>query len=143
MALVISWFEEGCLRAHATQHPAPPAPTREMAVQPMEVSNVLNEEYEILYMRWLNECFAPEILPFDHEMVYNMTETMQFLKDALPDDPPRMREIRQIDMERVAYWLRDYLRIRLWKLMQYTQHYLGPTATEVLSPAEKVFAKDF
>ena len=53
-----------------------------------------------------------------------------------------MREIRQIDMERVAYWLRDYLRIRLWKLMQYTQHYLGPTATEVLSPAEKVFAKD-
>jgi hypothetical protein len=32
------------------------------------------------------------------------------------------------DLERTKYVLRDYLRIRLWKLTQWPQHYLEPCA---------------
>jgi hypothetical protein len=39
--------------------------------------------------------------------------------------------------------LRDYLRIRLWKLTKWPQHYLEPGNLDVLSDAERVFLREF
>jgi len=116
-----------------------------------EAEEFVNEEYEHLVRRWRNEAFAPEILPFDEDMVSNMTEANQYLSEALFAEAQEMEDggldpmdstIRSIDLDRVKYWLRDYLRIRLWKLMQWPQHYLKFENQERLSEAERVFLRE-
>merc|ERR1719443_269801 len=80
-----------------------------------------------------------------------MTEANQYLSEALFAESQEMEDavhdtldatIRNIDLDRVRYWLRDYLRIRLWKLMQYPQHYLEPANQALLGDAERVFLRE-
>merc|ERR1719277_2145665 len=63
--------------------------------------------------------------------------------DGQPPDPNDAHyALRCIDLERVKYVLRDYLRIRLWKLSQWPQHYLEPANHNLLSDAERVFLRE-
>eukprot|EP00441_Pelagodinium_beii_P042429 CAMPEP_0197649954 /NCGR_PEP_ID=MMETSP1338-20131121/30392_1 /TAXON_ID=43686 ORGANISM="Pelagodinium beii, Strain RCC1491" /NCGR_SAMPLE_ID=MMETSP1338 /ASSEMBLY_ACC=CAM_ASM_000754 /LENGTH=235 /DNA_ID=CAMNT_0043224269 /DNA_START=52 /DNA_END=759 /DNA_ORIENTATION=+ len=110
-----------------------------------------NPDVENLIRRWRNEKYAPEVLPFDQALIENMSEVLDFVTETLeeervegqqdPHDPDFC--LRSLDLERMRYILRDYLRIRLWKLTQWPQHYLQPTNQTLLSTAERTFLKDF
>jgi len=105
-----------------------------------------------LIRRWENEKYAPEILPFDQQNVEDLSEAIEFVNDALHEDQgdAETRDfndpdycLRCIDYERVKYVLRDYLRIRLWKVTRWPQHYLEPGNIDVLSEAERQFLREF
>mmetsp|Transcript_60183 Transcript_60183/g.130518 ORF Transcript_60183/g.130518 Transcript_60183/m.130518 type:complete len:235 (+) Transcript_60183:58-762(+) len=111
----------------------------------------LNRDVIKLLSRWRNEKYAPEVLPFDGEVVENLSEVVEFVSETLEDE--RAEEIqdpndpdcslRRMDLERVKYVLRDYLRIRLWKLSQWPQHYLEPNNLRFLSDAERLWLREF
>lgn len=111
----------------------------------------VNPDLSKLLIMWRNEKYAPEILPFDTEVVENISEVVDFVGETLeeerlesdvqdPNDPDRC--LRVLDLDRTKYILRDYLRIRLWKLSQWPQHYLEPRNLALLSEAERNFLRD-
>lgn len=111
----------------------------------------VHQGIEQLMRRWQNEKYCPEILPFDQQIVEDLSEAIEFVNENLhedmadgdsqdPNDPDYL--LRCIDYERVKYVLRDYLRIRLWKISQWPQHYLEPGNNEVLSSAERIFLQE-
>jgi len=112
----------------------------------------VNRDILRLFMRWQNEKYAPEVLPFDREVTENISEIMEFVGESLeeeraegeildPNDPDYC--LRSLDLERTKYLLRDYLRIRLWKLSQWPQHYLEPANMHLLSDAERAYLREF
>merc|ERR1740138_435198 len=84
----------------------------------------VNRDVTRLYTRWQNEKYAPELLPFDKEVTENLCEVIEFVSENLEDERSADGEmpdpndahfvLRCVDLERVKYVLRDYLRIRLW-----------------------------
>merc|ERR1719235_2981283 len=75
---------------------------------------------------------------------------MKDAKEEDADDSPEAPDPEQIafrniiyatELERLRYLLRDYLRIRLFKLAEYPQHYLEPSNQIHLSEAERNYVK--
>eukprot|EP00929_Paragymnodinium_shiwhaense_P110912 TRINITY_DN7822_c0_g1_i1.p1 TRINITY_DN7822_c0_g1~~TRINITY_DN7822_c0_g1_i1.p1 ORF type:complete len:247 (-),score=72.81 TRINITY_DN7822_c0_g1_i1:139-879(-) len=108
----------------------------------------INDDPAKLMMRWQNEKFAPELLPFAAEVVENISEVVEFVRESLDEeraegnvqDPCEVNYVlRCLELERIKYVLRDYLRIRLWKLEQWPQHYNEPANNALLSDAEKIY----
>ena len=116
-----------------------------------EIENFLNKEEEVgpqpllfvrpLFNSWSNEKRAPELLRFDASAV---SQAKVFLADrsteALAGLPVDIRDIYQLDVDRVAYVLKSYLRLRLFKLQKYYHYYLA-SETEKLSASERRFAE--
>jgi len=111
-----------------------------------------NRDVARLFQRWKNEKLAPELLPFDREVVENISEVVEFVRETLDEERAdgQVQEVtdpnyvlRCLETERIQYVLRDYLRVRLWKLEQYPQHYLDPTNLTLLSDAERLFLQQF
>mmetsp|Transcript_78445 Transcript_78445/g.230020 ORF Transcript_78445/g.230020 Transcript_78445/m.230020 type:complete len:235 (+) Transcript_78445:49-753(+) len=112
----------------------------------------LNKDVTKLFMRWQNEKYAPEVLPFDREVAENISEVVEFVGENLEEergegdgqDPNDTSFcLRCVDLERIKFLLRDYLRIRLWKVSQWPQHYLEPANIKLLSDAERQFLREF
>lgn len=112
----------------------------------------IHQGMEQLIRRWKNEKYCPEILPFDQENVTDLAEAIEYVNETLHDEKAEGAiqdlndpdyALRCIDYERVKYVLRDYLRIRIWKLTKWPQHYLEEGNIEVLSTAERQFLRDF
>eukprot|EP00930_Biecheleria_cincta_P034856 TRINITY_DN24023_c4_g1_i1.p1 TRINITY_DN24023_c4_g1~~TRINITY_DN24023_c4_g1_i1.p1 ORF type:complete len:249 (+),score=30.14 TRINITY_DN24023_c4_g1_i1:30-749(+) len=112
---------------------------------------VENPDVAKLIKRWRNEKYAPEILPFDSELIERLSEVLEFAASNLEEDrvegdqdpkDPELR-LRSLDLDRMRYVLRDYLRIRLWKLTQWPQHYLEARNQELLSAAERKFLSEY
>lgn len=107
-----------------------------------------------LVTRWRNEKFAPELLRFATEAVEQLSEVVEYVAEGLEEERANgeaepgggdacLYLLRCTDMDRVKYLLRDYLRIRLWKIRRYPQHYLEPTSNELLSKAEREFLRNY
>jgi len=112
----------------------------------------INPDVTTLFRRWRNEKYAPEILPYDGPLIDNLCEITDFANEKIQEDlegdesqDPNELDfvLRRIDLERVKYMLRDYLRIRLWKVTQYPQQYLEPAHSELLSSAERIFLRNY
>mmetsp|Transcript_78062 Transcript_78062/g.135376 ORF Transcript_78062/g.135376 Transcript_78062/m.135376 type:complete len:238 (-) Transcript_78062:70-783(-) len=111
----------------------------------------VNEQVEQLFTRWKNEKYAPEILPFDSRLVEDMVEALEFVREQLedekaeneidPNDPDYC--LREKEYERMKYIISDYLRIRLWKIQHWPQHYLEPQHNDFLSDAERTFLQEY
>jgi len=124
---------------------------------PDETAEVQEEEYYNedvgkLFDLWHNEKYAPELLPFNKEIVENISEVVEFVGDDLDEQRAEKKGcatndlshvIRSVDLERVRYVLRDYLRIRVWKISQWPQHYLERENIALLSDAENTFLQEF
>jgi len=111
----------------------------------------VNPDVLKLKRRWRNEKFAPELLPSDHEVVETISETIDFVRENMEDECTKSnpREcndpnivLRLRDLQRSKYLLADYLRIRLWKLRQWPQHYLEPANMALLSPPERSYLRE-
>merc|ERR1719387_265483 len=80
-----------------------------------------------------------------------MVELVEYISESLQVEQEEDGElmslmnhtIRAVDIDRVKYWLRDYLRIRLWKLTQWPQHYREPERQGLLSDAERTFLHEY
>ncbi|TMW69475.1 hypothetical protein Poli38472_001631 [Pythium oligandrum] len=114
----------------------------------------LNEDVERMQTLWLNEINAPEILPYDDEMVAEMLDQIknqQEYVDSVSEDKAALTEERafinklyQMEIDRLKYMVSSYLRTRLRKTEKFAQHILNdPVLTQRLSQKEIQFAKQY
>eukprot|EP01027_Heterolobosea_sp_BB2_P015760 GEZU01022538.1.p1 GENE.GEZU01022538.1~~GEZU01022538.1.p1 ORF type:complete len:177 (+),score=30.54 GEZU01022538.1:128-658(+) len=98
---------------------------------------------------WLNETFCPEILEYKSEAVEvlkNYVEQKQMeLSSGVDDVKEAFRaNIYQLEVDRVQYLLKSYLRERLKKIEKYAQYILSTKEMKKrLSPQELKFAEAY
>lgn len=85
----------------------------------------LAPDVAILERAWINERFAPEILPFIHDAITNLLELLEFQDfNSQSTLEGFVSTIKAIELERAKFMLTSYLRIRLHKIEEYA-FYLG------------------
>jgi len=113
-----------------------------------------------LYRAWRNERMSPEILPYQRELIQDQLEVCLYQQRNLDEiplfDPDKAEEeethgepfvtananeyFMQIDLARVQWLLRSYLRLRVRKMESYAHYYFEHP--EFLSTQEKKLVKD-
>ncbi|XP_076382638.1 DNA replication complex GINS protein SLD5 [Megalopta genalis] len=99
---------------------------------------------------WLNEKFAPEILPHQADLVDCMLQQITHMEDnmkRLTKGDLRIM-VHRMELDRIKFVISSYLRARLEKIEKYTIHILSQEANRspeecYLTPAELQFAKEF
>jgi GINS complex subunit 4 len=107
------------------------------------------EVLEKLEEAWQNERFAPELLEHKTEVVDCILEQIKEMEENLSHvrKGDFVAGIHQLELDRVQYVLRSYLRTRLQKIEKYVMHVLEQEADSSslsrLSPEELIFAKEY
>ncbi|XP_017079758.1 DNA replication complex GINS protein SLD5 isoform X2 [Drosophila eugracilis] len=93
---------------------------------------------------------APEILPSQTDMLELMVSQVAHMEEQMRDlDKNDFRAVvHSMELERVRYIMASYLRCRLQKIENFTQHILNQEASREaddkrLSPEETKFAQEF
>lgn len=99
---------------------------------------------------WMNEKFAPEILPHESELVDCMLRQIAYMLEnvkRLKEDDLRLG-LHTLEVDRIRFVISSYLRLRLEKIERYVIHVLSEerkrgTDERYLSPEEFKFAQDY
>lgn len=98
----------------------------------------------------MNEKQAPDILPYQGEMVELMLGQLAHMEENLAaiDANDFRRITHKMELERIRFIVTSYLRSRLQKIEDFTQHILAeergrPADKKRLSKAEMKFAEDY
>lgn len=70
---------------------------------------------------WINEKFAPEILPHQKELVECILEQIRYVEDNLGslDNKNFAKSVHQLQVDRLRFLIASYLRTRLEKIETY------------------------
>jgi len=75
---------------------------------------------------WMNEKVAPEILPFETDIIQKIRESINDQENVIEDytrlDEQFVANLLRFEISRIKYVLRDYYRIRLFKIEKYHFH---------------------
>jgi GINS complex subunit 4 len=102
-----------------------------------------------LRQAWQNEKNSPEILNYEGYLVHEVTEQLQRREDQLMAGATSVQEqftanLLKMEMERVRYILKSYLRIRLAKIERFYPHLIANEGDmDRLSEEEKQFCITF
>lgn len=98
----------------------------------------------------MNEKHSPDILPYQGEMVDLMLGQLTHMEENLQaiDANNFRRIIHRMELERIRFAVTSYLRIRLQKIEDFTQHIITEERSRSadkkrLSQAEYKFAEDY
>ncbi|XP_023210503.1 DNA replication complex GINS protein SLD5-like [Centruroides sculpturatus] len=97
---------------------------------------------------WLNESLAPELLPYESELVDCMLDQVQHMEENLLKSSKKADfriMIHKMELTRISYIINNYLRIRLKKIEKYGAHYLEEVKKrpDLMSLNEQRFAKSY
>lgn len=99
---------------------------------------------------WLNEKFAPEILPHESDLVDCMLQQITHMEQNMKrlDKGDLRLMIHRMEIDRIKFVVSSYLRTRLEKIEKYTIHILSQELNRsseecYLTAAELQFAKEF
>lgn len=107
---------------------------------------------QIIEEAWVNEKFAPEILPHKSEIVDCLLEQITFMEENLKNlrTTDFRKSIHQLEVDRLRFLVSSYLRTRIGKIETYVSHILQQEQQRLqrdeelyLSEQELQFAKDF
>lgn len=107
---------------------------------------------EIMEEAWINEKFAPEILPHKYEVVELLLGQIQYFEEKLEDLDSKdlQKNIRQMEIDRLRYLVSSYLRNRLEKIETFVvaivkdeEKRLERNEDLYLTPAELEFARNY
>lgn len=107
---------------------------------------------EIMEEAWINEKFAPEVLPHKYEVVELLLGQIHYFEERLEDLDSRdfQKNIRQMEIDRMRYLVSSYLRNRLEKIENFAvsivkeeENRLDRNEDAYLTPAELEFAKKY
>eukprot|EP00750_Incisomonas_marina_P019577 INCI3582.1.p1 GENE.INCI3582.1~~INCI3582.1.p1 ORF type:complete len:178 (+),score=36.44 INCI3582.1:252-785(+) len=94
---------------------------------------------------YMNEKLAPELLPFNEELVDTIKATLANQQDQIDEMEPAdvgegvMLSLLRMENDRIDFMLKSYLRARLQKIERYILHYTHtPEMRDRLSSQEKV-----
>ncbi|KAI9504493.1 GINS complex subunit [Coemansia spiralis] len=106
--------------------------------------DVMEDDFSMLMRAWTNERSAPDILEYEGATIENLMELVDFQLQKMKSQPALVANILKMDVDRVKYLVRSYLRTRLSKIEQHARHYVNePTYSERLSQNELDYAKGF
>ncbi|XP_078033399.1 DNA replication complex GINS protein SLD5 [Augochlora pura] len=124
----------------------------------LEAADEVREEEELtaqsalvaIEEAWLNEKFAPEILPHQADLVECMLQQITHMEDnmrKLTKGDLRIM-VHRMELDRIKFVISSYLRARLEKIEKYTIHILSQEGNRspeecYLTPAELQFAKEY
>lgn len=104
---------------------------------------------EILQNTWLNEKFAPELLPHQTDMLDLMLGQLEHMEENIAElDKNDFRYIaHRIELERIKYIVTNYLRCRIKKIEAFTRSILDedetrPSNKKRLSDEERQYAEE-
>ncbi|XP_076758542.1 DNA replication complex GINS protein SLD5 [Xylocopa sonorina] len=99
---------------------------------------------------WLNEKFAPEILPHQSDLVDCMLQQITHMEENIKrlEKGDLRVMIHRMELDRIKFVISSYLRARLEKIERYTIHILSQEANRsseecYLTAGELQFAKEF
>ncbi|KAJ4900772.1 DNA replication protein-related [Raphanus sativus] len=104
-------------------------------------------DVELLKRAWRNEKAAPEILPYQGDLVERAKGQIELVEGNIEDYvedgiDPLVVSLYQMDLDRTQFLLRSYLRVRLLKIEKFMFHILKSEEAESrLSEQEKAFAR--
>jgi len=111
-----------------------------------------SEVVQLLRRQWLNEMFAPELLPYQNGLIEDIQQILQQQESMLQSvqseaNGSAMKPmLLEMEMERVRYLLREYYRIRLAKIEKYFLHIIDTeldNTPDLLSEAEKKYCNRY
>lgn len=111
----------------------------------------LNEGIDILRMISINEHFAPEVLPYQQEiidgiriLVKQQADHLDAEEDETTDAIPFEAQLKRMEVDRLNYQLRQYFRVRLKKIENNILFIFKDEHTfDKLSDQEKEFAVQY
>ncbi|XP_056645441.1 DNA replication complex GINS protein SLD5 [Diorhabda carinulata] len=110
------------------------------------------EVIELIEEAWINEKFAPEILPHKSEIVEIILDQISNMEENIKNlcSTDFTKIIYQLEVDRLRFLVSSYLRTRLEKIEIHVNHILGEEAKRIdkrsdlyLSHEELKFAKEF
>ncbi|EPY53798.1 GINS complex subunit Sld5 [Schizosaccharomyces cryophilus OY26] len=111
-----------------------------------EPTTEVEQDYSALCTQWLNERMAPELLPFAEDVVSRVTERLRAQVETLQSsigtaNATGYRSVLiQVELERIKFVLRSYLRTRLSKIDDYGQYIqANPNVLLNLSSTERQY----
>lgn len=114
------------------------------------LTTVTSQVLENLQNTWLNEKFAPELLPHQTDMLDLMLGQIAHMEENISQlDKNDFRCIaHKMELERIKYIVASYLRIRLRKIETFTKEILNedagrPAAQKRLSDEERRYAEAY
>eukprot|EP01135_Chromosphaera_perkinsii_P005524 Nk52_evm73s352 gene=Nk52_evmTU73s352 len=115
-----------------------------------DVHEEMLKDLRRLKQAWINEKVCPELLPFEHEVVENMSEQIENQALSIEDGAKEninnafIANLYEMELERLRFILRSYLRVRLWKIEKNITYILSNLEQRrCLSPAEESYAKNY
>ncbi|KAJ1723143.1 GINS complex subunit [Coemansia erecta] len=102
------------------------------------------DDVGILTRAWMNERNAPEILAYEGAALENSLELVDYQRQKMASAPAFVANILKMDVDRVRFLVRSYLRARLAKIERHARHYVQETRyRERMSQAELEYARGF
>uniref|UniRef100_A0A182Q7H8 DNA replication complex GINS protein SLD5 n=1 Tax=Anopheles farauti TaxID=69004 RepID=A0A182Q7H8_9DIPT len=108
------------------------------------------EVLQALQRAWINEKFAPDLLPYEDALVEMVMIQLVHMEEnlATANKNDLLYIVHRMEVERIRFVVASYLRCRLQKLETHTAHILEtesnrPRNSKRLSEAEHKFAVDF
>ncbi|KAI8321650.1 GINS complex, Sld5 component [Martensiomyces pterosporus] len=109
-----------------------------------EEEEIMEDDLTILKRAWINERNAPEILEYEGAAIENLMELVDFQTQKMSTQPVLIANILRMDVDRIKYLVRSYLRSRLSKIEQCARHYVESTMyKDRMSQSELDYAKGF
>ncbi|KAJ2049285.1 GINS complex subunit [Coemansia sp. S16] len=106
--------------------------------------DVLEDDLSLLMRSWVNERSSPEILEYEGATIENLMELVDFQTQKMATQQAALANILKMDVDRVKYLVRSYLRTRLSKIEEHARHYIKETMyRERLSQNELEYAKGY
>ncbi|KAJ1834130.1 GINS complex subunit [Coemansia sp. RSA 2706] len=105
---------------------------------------LIEDDLSILMRAWVNERNAPDLLDYQGTAIENLMELVDFQTQKIKSQPGLLANILKMDVDRVKYLVRSYLRARLAKIEDHAAHYVRDDVyKERLSRSELEYAKGF
>uniref|UniRef100_A0A182JK03 DNA replication complex GINS protein SLD5 n=1 Tax=Anopheles atroparvus TaxID=41427 RepID=A0A182JK03_ANOAO len=115
-----------------------------------EIQMSSQEVLQSLQRAWMNEKFAPDLLPYEDALVEMVMIQLVHMEENLAsaDKNNLLYIVHRMEVERIRFVVASYLRCRLQKIETYASHILDsesnrPRSKKRLSDAEHRFAVDF
>ncbi|KAJ2487804.1 GINS complex subunit [Coemansia sp. RSA 2050] len=109
-----------------------------------EEDDVEEDDLSLLLRAWVNERSSPEILEYEGATLENLMELVDFQTQKMATQQAALANILKMDVDRVKYLVRSYLRTRLSKIEEHARHYVKDTMyRERLSQNELEYAKGY
>ena len=93
---------------------------------------------------WRNEKLSQELLPYEENNINEVTSLIEKKEKELKDKKidKNVRYYIEIDIQRIKFIIKDYLRIRLMKIEKYLFYLLKNNKIDILSQNEIKFAAE-